>query len=65
VAYLADNLGRLSVLDGSEILLHCRVIVSFLIQVIPIFSEYHVLLDPVDTGLLRKIYGEDVQIPLI
>ena len=60
-----DNLGWLCIVDCSEVLLHRGVVVAFLVQMIAILSEDDVLLDFVDSLLLREIDGKNVEIPFI
>lgn len=61
----ANDLRWLRVVDGSQILLHCRVVVSLLIQEVAVLSEDDILLDLVGTKLLGQVDGVDVEIPLV
>lgn len=56
-SYFADHLGRFSIVDCFQVLLHRSVIVPLLVQVIPILSKDGVSLAVVDAGFLGKIDG--------
>ena len=62
---LSDDLRWLGIVDGSEVLLHRSVVVSFLIEIIAIFPEDDVLLYFVDSFFLCEIDGKDIEIPFI
>lgn len=47
-----------------EVLLHRRIVIPFLIQVITVLAEDHVLLCNIDSGLLREVNRKDVQVAL-
>lgn len=63
--YLANDLRRFSVVDRPEVLLHGRIIVAFLVKKITILAIDGILLQRIDSGLLRQIDGENVKIALI
>ena len=58
LVYLSYDLGRLCVINGFQILLHCCIIVTFLMQVIPIPTQNHVALSGINAGFLSKIDGQ-------
>ena len=58
LTYLSYDLGRLCVINGFQILLHRCVIVTFLMQVIPIPTQNHIALSGINAGFLSKIDGQ-------
>jgi hypothetical protein len=62
---LPNNLRRLRVVNGSQVLLHCGVVISFLIKIISVPAVYGVLLIRVDTDLLRQVDGQDIEVALV
>ena len=58
LVYLSYDLGRLCVINRFQILLHCCLIVTFLMQVIPIPTQNHVALSGINAGFLSKIDGQ-------
>lgn len=58
LVYLSYDLGRLCIIDGFQILLHRCVIVTFLMQVIPIPTQNHVALSGINASFLSKIDGQ-------
>ena len=56
--YLSYDLGRLCIINGFQILLHCCVIVTFLMEVIPIPTQNHVALSGINASFLSKIDGQ-------
>lgn len=65
-AYLPNHLGRLRVVNSSEVLLHRRVVVFLLvIQIVAISSEYHILLLDAHASLLSNLYSKNIEVFLI
>lgn len=58
--HLSNNLRRLRVVDGSEVLLHRCVIVTFVIKVVTILSVDNVLLCDVDASFLGEVNRQNV-----
>ena len=56
--YLSYHLRRLCIIDGFQILLHCCIVVTFLMQVIPIPTQNHVALSVINASFLSKIDGQ-------
>ncbi len=63
--HLPNNLRRLCIVDGSKILLHRCVIVTFLVEVVPILSVDYVLLCDVYASFLGKINGQKIKVSLV
>jgi hypothetical protein len=65
VEVLSNNLRRFRIVNGSQILLHCGIVISFLIQIISVPAVYGVLLMRVNADLLRQVDGQDIEIALV
>jgi aspartokinase-like uncharacterized kinase len=46
-------------------LLHCRIVIPLLVQIVPVLAVDGVLLERVDADLLRKVDGQDIKISLV
>ena len=60
-----NDLRRLSVVDSTQVLLHSCIVVALLIQKVAILAKNDVLLYDIDSRLLRKIDGKDVEVALV
>lgn len=56
-SYFAYDLRWFCIVDCFQILLHCSIIVTLLVQVISILPKDRIPLGIVDAGLLSKIDG--------
>ena len=56
--YFSYHLRRFCIINGFQILLHRCVIVTFLMQVIPIPTQNHVALSGINASFLSKIDGQ-------
>jgi hypothetical protein len=59
-SYLSYDLGRLSIVDCAEILLHGSVVVLLLVQIVSVLSVYYVLLRDICSEFLSEIYCQDI-----
>lgn len=65
LAYLANNLRWLCVIDGSKILLHGCVIITPLVQKVAILPVNSVLLQRINPNFLCEVDSKDVEVALI
>lgn len=63
--HLSNNLGWLRVINSAKILLHCRVIVSLLVEKVAILAVDGILLQSLNPDLLRKVNSQHVEVALV
>ena len=63
--YLSNDLRRLCVINGAQVLLHGGIVVSPLIQEVSILAIDGILLQRIDSNLLREVDCQNVKIALV
>lgn len=63
--YLAYDLGRFSVVNCFQVLLHSTIVVGLLIKKVAVFAKYHILPRSIHSRLLCQANGRYEQVSLI